>query len=113
MGATSVTGVSGPGSAEGKQKGSERMTLGVSKLIGPKVVVAGSITLSGTTGTVLFAAPIGSVSDYTVLLTSNSNNFSYVSTGLTAVSSSNDWRFVITGGSGATVNYAVIKTGHQ
>jgi hypothetical protein len=48
MGATSVTGVSGVGSAAkpGRgNKGSEHMSLGVHRLIGPRVVAAGTVTL--------------------------------------------------------------------
>jgi hypothetical protein len=40
MAATSITGT-GPGSADGQNRGSEHMTLGVTHLIGPKVVAAG------------------------------------------------------------------------
>ena len=111
MGATSVTGVSGAGSVAGIQKGSEHMSLGVSKLIGPKVVMAGSVTLSGTTGTVQFPAPVGAVGDYIVMLTPTSSTLAYVSTGLATVASTSDWSFTVTGGSGAVVNWTVVKTG--
>lgn len=111
MGATSVTGV-GPGSADGKNKGSEHMSLGVSKLIGPKVSAAGKVTLSGTTGVVEFPALVGSVSDYVVMVSANSSTLAYVSSALAVAGATADqWTFTATGGSGAVVNWAVIKIG--
>lgn len=111
MGATSVTGVSGPGSVAGLQKGSEHMSLGIKKLIGPKVAAAGTETLSGTTGVVEFPELAGAVTDYIVILTSNSATAPYVSTGLAAVASTDTWNFTITAGSGAVVSWAVVKIG--
>src|SRR6185503_11289429 len=46
MAASSVTGV-GPGSADRVNKGSQHMHLGVTHLIGPRVVDAGTATLNG------------------------------------------------------------------
>ena len=63
MGATSVTGT-GHGSADGMNKGSEHMTLGVSHLIGTRVVRAGRLTLAGGTGTVEFPPLPGVATDY-------------------------------------------------
>lgn len=111
MGATSVTGVSGPGSVAGKQKGSEHMSLGVAKLIGPKVSAAGKITLTGTTGVVEFPALVGSVNDYVVILSANTITHVFVSTAMAAVSGTDMWGFTITGGSAAVVNWTVIKVG--
>jgi hypothetical protein len=56
MGATSVTGV-GPGSALGLNKGNENMSLGVSKLLGPHLVAAGSLTVGVTNN---FPLPLSS-----------------------------------------------------
>lgn len=50
MGASSVTGV-GYGSALGKNKGSDNVSIGVGKLIGPHVVAAGVVQLAETAGT--------------------------------------------------------------
>ena len=111
MGATSVTGVSGAGSVGGNQKGSEHMSLSVSKLVGPKITAAGSITLTSTTGTVYIPALVGDTTDYVVMLTAHTATHVYVSTDLATVASSDDWSFIITGGSGALVNWAVVKTG--
>lgn len=111
MGATSVTGVSGAGSVAGSQKGSEHMSLSVHKLIGPRVSAAGVKTLTGTTGTVVIPALTGSVSDYVVMVSANAATLAYVSTAMAAVSSTDDWSFVITGASGGDVNWMVVKTG--
>jgi len=112
MGATSVTGVSGPGSVAGLQKGSEHMSLGVAKLIGPKVSAAGKITLTGTTGVVEFPELVGVVGDYVVMLTANSVTHVFVSTPLAAIASTDQWGFVATGGTNAVVNWAVVKVGN-
>jgi hypothetical protein len=52
MGATSVTGV-GPGSALGLNKGNENMSIGVSRLIGPHLVAAGSLTVGASNNVAL------------------------------------------------------------
>lgn len=111
MGASSVTGVSGVGSVAGNQKGSEHMSLGVHKLIGPRVVAAGSETLVGTTGTVEIPALSGAVGDYCIQLTGVSTTVPYVSTALAAVADTDTWNFIITGGSGQVVHWVVIKKG--
>jgi len=110
MGATSVTGV-GTGSAAGLTRGNEHMSLGVASIIGPKVVAAGRIALSGTTGVVNIPVQNGSVSDYVVMLTATSNSHCYVSSNLASVDNTDEWHFTITGGSGSVVNYSVVKTG--
>ncbi len=107
MGATSVTGVSGAGSAAKPgvgNKGSESMSLAVHKLIGPRVVSCGTTTLSGTTGSVYYPTLVGTASQYAVFLSSNmatSPNW-----GLFTTSS-----FNITAGSGAIVNWEIVKQG--
>jgi hypothetical protein len=83
MGATSVTGISGDnkgmGSAEGSCKGTERMSLGVKKLIGPHAVVAESANLVG--GTLVFTFPTlpGVAGDYIAVADSRTANRAYVS----------------------------------
>lgn len=67
MGATSVTGV-GPGSAD--NKGSERMSLGAEKIIGPRVVYAGSVTTDSSGDAVIKLPELaGAASDYVVVAT--------------------------------------------
>jgi len=111
MGASSVTGISGPGSVAGNQKGSEHMSLGVHKLIGPRVVAAGSETLVGTTGVVEIPALAGVVTDYVIMLTGVSTTLAYVSVAMAAVTDTDTWNFTITGGSGEVVHWTVVKKG--
>lgn len=111
MGATSVTGVSGPGSVAGNQKGSEHQSLGVEKLIGPKVVAAGHETLSGTTAVVELPAPTGAVADYMVVLQTDSAVPAYTSVALAAVAGSDSWSFTVTADTDAKVDWMVVKKG--
>lgn len=111
MGATSVTGVSGPGSVAGNQKGSEHMSLGVNKLIGPKVVACGLETLVGTTAVIEVPAPTGVVGDYGVFLQTDSATAAYVSIAMAAVTGSDAWGFTVTAASNAVVNWMLVKTG--
>lgn len=66
MGATSVSGVSGVGSAAGNSKGSSNMSLGVAKLIGPRVVAAGTVAVvAGSGATVTFTVSSGAIAAVT------------------------------------------------
>ena len=112
MGATSVTGVSGAGSVAGIQKGSEHMSLSVSKLIGPKVCAAGSATCSSSTATVQFPGLAGVPANYIVMLTTTTATVPYVSTALATVASTNDWGFTITAGTTAVVYWTIVSTGN-
>jgi hypothetical protein len=69
MAATSVTG-QGTGAADGFNRGSEHMTLGVTHLIGPKVVAAGVTDLgpSGVTDIPVTAIVNGTNSGFIVLV---------------------------------------------
>ncbi len=68
MGAQSVTGVSGYGSAEGTSKGpKERNFVGVEKLIGPRVLFATQVTLVGGAATYDFPEALdGGADDFCV-----------------------------------------------
>ena len=88
MAASSTTGT-GQGSADKKGfKGSEHLFVGVEKLIGPRVVFAGSVTLSSGTATVKFPSTLpGVAADYIVLMggsASHSYATSVAVTGFTA-----------------------------
>jgi hypothetical protein len=102
MGASSVTGV-GQGSADKKgHKGSEHLFVGVEKLIGTRIVLSGSVVLSGSTGAVTFPRTLsGSASDYLVLC-NGSSAYAYASSVATT-------GFTANGTSGNTVVYAVIR----
>lgn len=107
MGATSVTGVSGPGTSQGTQKGSQFASLGVSRLIGPRVVLAGQGTLDvGGNLTVDFPDIGGVVADYVGFATSTGVAAAAVNvTGLTTTS------ITLLGTAGNVVNYMVVKAG--
>lgn len=107
MGATSATGVSGIGSAAqpgGGNKGSDNMSLGVANLIGPRVVGAGTITLSGTTGTVYFPTLVGTASQYVIMLSTSGATFAKWDTFTTA-------SFGVTAANNAVVHWAIHKIG--
>lgn len=59
---TTVTG-RGRGAADGKNKGSEHSTLGVSHLIGPRIVAAGSVALATGAAVVKLPALVGATVD--------------------------------------------------
>ena len=72
MAATSVQGLfnNGAGAVDGSNKGSERMTLGTTHLIGPHVQAAGTATLVAGAATVTFPQVLsGSETGYVVMLT--------------------------------------------
>ncbi len=111
MTATSVTGLSGNGTVAGLQKGPDDRSMGVEKLIGPKIVACGREILSSTTAVVETPAPSDSISNYIVLLTTHSATVAYISTDLAAIASTGMVNFTITAGSGATVDWALVKKG--
>ena len=112
MGATSVTGVSGPGSVAGHQKGSEHMSLSVKKLIGPHIVAAGVATLTGvTTLQIEIPAQSEAITNFMVMLTTDHSTLSYISTALAAVASTNTWTFTVTAANGAIVNWMLVRVG--
>lgn len=103
MGATSVTGV-GQGSAEGMNKGNERMTLGTTHLIGPHIVAAGSITMTASTGAVELPTLPGVVGQYSFHLTGNNSSAVFATS--KAVTG-----FTVNGASGQVVDWMVVKNG--
>ena len=112
MAATSVTGLhkDGAGSAEPHNKGSERMTLGVDHLIGPRVVMAGEVALVAGAATVTFPQSLDeSESEYVVMLCNNGN------TNLATVGAKTDdgdglfASFTIAGAGTDDIMWAVIK----
>lgn len=71
MGAASVTGT-GLGSAIGNQKGSEHLSVGAEKIVGPRIVYSGSVTTDGSgDATIELPQLPGVASDYVVLVTEN------------------------------------------
>lgn len=108
MGATSVTGVSGQGTAAkpGRgNKGSEHMSLAVHRLIGPRVVMAGIIQLTGGAAVVYYPTLPGVVGQYSIQLTPTSDSRVWSSAATTS-------QFQVNGSAAtATVHWAVIKNG--
>ena len=110
MGASSVTGV-GLGSADGKNKGSEHMTLGVGHLIGPRVMAADALTLDGSgNGSVVFPNLGGVVGDYIVTATdADATAAAAVAASLTMDATSTV--VTIKGPTSGIVSYSIIKKG--
>lgn len=108
MGATSVTGT-GLGSAAGKNKGSEHMTLGVGHLIGPRIMAAGTATLSSGSATVVLPVFDGVTADYFVLCGDASGTAA--ATSATMAITSDATTLTLKGTSTNAVKWAVIKVG--
>ncbi len=110
MGATSVTGIynNGAGAADAYgagNKGSERMSLGVHRLIGPRVVGCGDITLDANgNGLVVFPALPGGPNLYCPFLSTESATAPYW--GNFTVTS-----FTVTGGVTADICWQIVKKG--
>jgi hypothetical protein len=107
MGATSVTGVSGAGAVDGLSKGSEHQSLGVGKLIGPRVVAAGSATVGGG-GTVNVDFPTlpGLAAQYVVLATDT--NATVAAVNVTAFTTS---QLTLKGTATHVINWMIVKVG--
>ena len=108
MGATTTQGT-GPGIAGKSVKNIS--SLGMSSLIGPKVVATGVVTLEGSSVYIQIPGQIGQVSDYCIILTNNSQIHPYISNALSPISGSSEWRFQVTAGMNDVVHYAVLKIG--
>lgn len=107
MGATSVTGV-GAGSVEGQNKGSKHFSIGSSRVIGPRVVMAGKVTLAAGAATVVLPLLSGAVTDYCVV---GSNSTAATAHKITMTFDTNKTNLAITGGTTDVINWAIIKTG--
>lgn len=113
MGATSVTG-KGLGHAV-NVKGSEHQSLGAEKLVGPRVVVADEVTLSGANpgvATVVLPLLSGVRGDYCVVATdADSTAAGAVAAQLTLDSTNARTLVSLTGPTSSLVAYAIIKKG--
>lgn len=108
MGASSVTGV-GPGSVEGKNQGSKHWTVGVGRLLGPKVMAADAATLAGGAATVVLPKLSGNVSDYIVMVSDASGTAAAVSG--TIALNTNDTTLTLAGTGTNAVVWSIIKRG--
>jgi len=113
MTATSVQGLfnNGAGAVDGSNKGSERMTLGVGHLIGPRVIAAGQADNITSPETITFAQPLsGSESNHVIQLTNNGAT-NAVSVGTKTDNADNDFvSFTIVGTDNDEVMWTIIKT---
>lgn len=110
MAATSFTGV-GLGSAEKKQKGSERLRIGAEKIIGPRIVACGSSTLDGSGDlTIKLPLPTGVVGDYMVF-TTDANATAAAATAVTMTFVTDGMQLVFKGPTNGVINYIVVKKG--
>lgn len=110
MTASSVTG-RGPGSADGKNKGSSHMTLGVGHLIGPRVVAADDATLDGSgDATVVLPLLPGVVGDYIVTVT-DADATAAAAVAAQLAFASNSTTLTLKGPNSGVVNYSIIKKG--
>lgn len=110
MTASSVTG-RGLGSAVGKNKGSEHMTLGVGHLIGPRVVAADEATLDGAgDATVVLPLLSGVVGDYIVTAV-DSDTTAANAVGASLTFNTNDTTITLIGTASQTVYWTIIKKG--
>lgn len=108
MGATSVTGVSGSGSVAGRQKGSPHWSLGVEKLIGPRVVAAGQVTLNGSGVFTVDLDLSGSASDYVAFATDTHSTVAAVNATSLSVTA-----LALKGTAAHVVNWQVVKVGQS
>lgn len=107
MACSSVTG-KGLGSADTRVKGSEHLSVGAEKLIGPRVVAAGEVTLSGGAATLVLPVLPGVTADYIVTVQDKTGaNAASAALTLSATGTS-----IVFAGNGTDVlQYAVIKVG--
>ena len=110
MAATSATGT-GLGSADGQNKGSEHMTLGVGHLIGPRVMASGSVALDGGgLATIVLAAMPGVSADYFVMV-GDASGTAATTSGTLAITADSDTTLTLDGTATNVVKWAVIKIG--
>lgn len=110
MGATSVTGV-GLGSADGSNKGSSHMTLGVSHLIGPRVVACDTVVLDGS-GVGSVTLPVLAGDDTGFVVVANDTNVSgAAAVGCSFAMDADGVTLSFNGTAAHTVQYAIIKKG--
>lgn len=107
MGASSVTGV-GLGSVEGSNKGSKHWSVGVERLIGPRPMAVGSVTLDGSgDAEVVLPKLAGVTADYVVIATAAGA----AAVGASLAVNANDTTLTFDGANNGVVAYAVLKKG--
>lgn len=112
MGASSVTGVSGYGTVAGAQKGSEHMSLGVEKLIGPRHVYVGVVTLASAAASIQVHLPTSNVADYVIQLTDQTANHSAGVTAFAIDSTTLEATIAIAGTGTDVIAVSIVKVGY-
>lgn len=112
MGATSITGV-GLGSADQNQKGSEHLSVGSNKIIGPRVVYANTVTLDGSgNATMQLPALKGAAANYIVVCTDNNTSAAAaVGAALSFQTNPNYTQVTVKGTASHTIQVAILKVG--
>lgn len=109
MGATSVTG-KGLGSADKRQKGSEHLRIGAEKLIGPRPVAVGHVTLSGSGTATVILPPVDTNYSY-VVLANDTNTSAAAAVGASIATSGSATTLTFKGTNSHVVMYGVFKFG--
>ena len=110
MAATSVTGT-GLGAADGQNKGSEHMTLGVGHLIGPRVVIAADGTLDGSGDLVVqYPGLDGTIGDY-IAMAVDADATAAAAVAVQLAMDSTSTTLTLKGPNSGVVNYSVVKKG--
>jgi hypothetical protein len=110
MAAQSVTG-KGLGSADKRQKGSEHARLGSEKIIGPRCVAVGSVTLDGSgDGVVKLPALTGVTANYLVFANSQTTS-SATAVGCSLAISGSTTTLTIKGTANHVISYSIQRVG--
>lgn len=110
MSATSVTG-KGLGSADKKQKGSEHARLGGEKLIGPRCVAVGTVTLDGSGNASIVLPVLTGVTANYLVFANDQNTAAAAAVGASLSISASATTLTIKGTASHVISYAVLKVG--
>ena len=110
MAAVSVTGT-GLGSAEGADRGRQEYTVGSDKIVGPRIVASGSVTMDGTETVVGLPKFERDAEDYVVLVSDNDDSPALASGKLAYVDAGAN--LTLKGTDGHEVSYLVVLKGQS
>lgn len=108
MGASSVTGV-GQGSVEGQDKGSKHFTVGANRLVGPRIIAAGTATSASGTATVLLPLLSGVATDYLVIC--GDTHATAAATSGSVAFNTNDTTLTLKGTDTHVLTWTIVKKG--
>lgn len=110
MAATSVTG-KGIGSADKRQKGSEHLRVGTSKLIGPRPMAVGTATLDGSGNATVVLPAFDTAFTYIVLATDATVAAAAAVCASIAVVANTSSTITLKGTAAHVIQYGVFKVG--